>query len=333
MGWGIPPPDPDPELAKTPNPTPMRVTSNSFPNTLQEQLARLTQRQTRLQNQAATGQLLTLPEDNPTAMRRVLDMQNEAGSVSQYRDNVARHQELATATYSGLKALRSVVDRASEIATLAGGIQPGRDLKLYATEVNSLIEQALQVGNSRNRGDSLFAGTLSDQPAFAAVRDANGLITRVDYQGNTDVPESEVSSQFELSSQIPGANAGGAGARGLMSDSRTGADVFQHLIALRDRLEAGDAAAIAANSPGEFKADEDHILMHIGGNGALQARLSTTETLLKDRSMSLEALVSQEADADLAQTLVRLSEVQTAYQAALQSGGSILNRSLLDYLR
>ncbi|MGE3309193.1 MAG: flagellin [Limisphaerales bacterium] len=311
----------------------MRVTSNSFPNTLQEQLARLNQRQSRLQNQAATGQLLTLPEDNPSAMRRILDLQNEAGSVAQYRDNVARHQELATATYSGLKSLRSVVDRASEIATLAGGIQPGRDLKLYATEVNSLIEQTLQVANSRNRGDYLFAGTVVDQPAFAAVRDANGQITAVNYQGNTDVPESEVSAQVELSAQVPGANGTGSGARGLTSDSRTGADIFQHLIALRDRLEAGDVAAITDNSLGEFKADEDHLLMHIGANGALQARLETTDTLLKDRSLSIEALVSQDADADLAQTLVRLSEVQTAYQAALQSGGSILNRSLLDYLR
>jgi len=31
--------------------------------------------------------------------------------------------------------------------------------------------------------------------------------------------------------------------------------------------------------------------------------------------------------------MVKLSQTQTAYQAALQSGGSILNLSLLDYIR
>lgn len=311
----------------------MRVTSNTFPNTLREQLLRLNQRQSRLQGQAATGQLLTLPEDNPAAMRRVLDMQGEAGSVGQYRSNVARHQELATATYSGLKALRSLVDRAGEIATLAGGIQPGRDLKLYATEVNGLIEQALQVANTQNRGDYLFAGTKADQAAFVAARDANGNVTSVAYQGNEEVAESEVSTQLELSSQIPGANSSGTGVRGLMSDTRSGADLFKHLLALRDRLDAGDASAVSANSLDELKADEEHLLVHMGANGAVQARLETTESLLKDRSASIEVLVSKEADADLSQTLVRLSEIQTAYQAALQSGGSILNRSLLDYLR
>ena len=96
---------------------------------------------------------------------------------------------------------------------------------------------------------------------------------------------------------------------------------------------ARDAAAISANSLDELRTDEEHLLVHMGANGAIQARLETTETLLKDRSASIEALVSKESDADLAQTLVRLSEIQTAYQAALQSGGSILNRSLLDYIR
>jgi len=311
----------------------MRVTSNTFPNTLREQLLRLNQRQSRLQTQAATGQLLALPEDNPAAMRRVLDMQSEAGSVGQYRNNVSRHQELAKATYSGLKALRSLVDRAGEIATLAGGIQPGRDLKLYATEVNGLIEQAVQIANSQNRGDYLFAGTKADQAAFVATRDANGNVTSIAYQGNTDVAESEVSTNLQMSTQVPGANASGVGVRGLMSDSRSGADLFQHLLSLRDRLEAGDATAVSDQSLDDLLADEEHLLVHMGANGAAQARLETTESLLKDRSASIEGLVSKEADADLAQTLVRLSEIQTAYQAALQSGGSILNKSLLDYIR
>lgn len=51
------------------------------------------------------------------------------------------------------------------------------------------------------------------------------------------------------------------------------------------------------------------------------------------RGQSLDRLISSEADADLAQTLVKLNTLQTAYQAALQSGGSILGQSLLDFLR
>ena len=53
----------------------MRVTANIFPDSLVNQLAKLTIRQNRLQNQVATGQRIELPEDDPSAMRRVLDLQ------------------------------------------------------------------------------------------------------------------------------------------------------------------------------------------------------------------------------------------------------------------
>jgi flagellin-like hook-associated protein FlgL len=57
------------------------------------------------------------------------------------------------------------------------------------------------------------------------------------------------------------------------------------------------------------------------------------KTLSNRDHAALEAGISQEADADLAQTIVQLTQTQTAYQAALQSGGQILSQSLLDYLR
>jgi flagellin-like hook-associated protein FlgL len=44
-------------------------------------------------------------------------------------------------------------------------------------------------------------------------------------------------------------------------------------------------------------------------------------------------MISREGDADMADTIVRLNEVQYAYQAALQSGAKIMNSSLMDYLR
>ena len=46
----------------------------------------------------------------------------------------------------------------------------------------------------------------------------------------------------------------------------------------------------------------------------------------------LQGQISQQADADLAQTLVHLTQTQNAYQVALQSGAKLLSNSLLDYL-
>ena len=309
----------------------MRVTANTFPNSLIDQLNRLANRQNNLQTQAATGQKLTLPEDDPTAMRRVLDMQAEASSVFQYSRNIDRHQEIANASFAAFKGLKTVSDRAGEIATLADGLKSPAELAILADEVNELIRQAAQVANGQNRGDYLFAGTRNDAAPFTLTTDANGQITAVTYGGNTETAESEIAQNVTLSSQTLGANSTGSGPRGLITDPRVGADFFNHLITLRDNLRAGNLNAIATDRT-NLSNDEENLIFHMGTNGAIQARLETTKAIGSTRSQNLEKLVSSESDADLSQTIVRLNEVQTAYQAALQSAGTILNRSLLDYL-
>lgn len=311
----------------------MRVTSNTFPNTLSAQLADLTARQSRLQAQAATGQRIQRPEDDPVALRRVLSLQTESSAVTQYQRNIERQQELANATYGVMRSLKKISDRAAEIATLADDLKSSTELNSYATEITQLIKQAADLLNTKNRGDHLFAGTRSDQPPFVVSTDADGRVTAVAYNGNESLAETEISEGLALTSQVLGANSSGTGAFGLAADSRTGADLFAHLISLQDNLRSGDTAAIAATDRTNLAKDEDNILLHYSALGAVQSRLEVAASVAKNRLFALETNISNEADADLAQTMVRLNQTQVAYQAALQSGARILNLSLLDFLR
>ncbi len=311
----------------------MRVTSNLFPDNLLNQLNRLATKQTQLQNQAAIGQRVSLPEDDPGAMRRVLDLQSEAKRLDQYQQNIAHHQEVATATYDILSGLKKISDRAGEIATLADGLRSPGELQSMANEVTQLIKQGVQFANGKNRGDYLLSGTQADQSPFVLTTDADGRVTSVNYQGNTDLPASEIAAGVTITSQSLGANNSGAGPRGLISDDRAGADFFNHLIALQDHLLAGDTASISQSDFEQLGKDEDNFLAHLGINGAVQTRLEAAADFAGKRSLQVQSQVSDEVDVDLADTLVRLSQTQTAYQAALQSGANILNTSLLDYLR
>lgn len=311
----------------------MRVTGTMFTEGLVGQLARLTTRQNRLQEQATTGQRISRPEDDPGAMRRVLDLQAEARAVAQHRRNVGALKEQASVAYGALTALKRISDRAGEIAVLADGTKSPGDLRNYATEVTQLIQQAAQLANTKHRGDYVFAGTRSDQAAFLLSTNPSGQVTAVTYQGNGSQAATEVAEGLTASAQVVGANTTGSGPRGLFADSAAGADFFNHLISLQNHLQAGDATAVNGTDLPALQQDEDNFLFHIAQNGALQARLEATENLAAGRLLSVEQLISGEADADLAQTLVRLNETQNAYRAALQTGGTILNQSLLDYLR
>lgn len=311
----------------------MRVTANTFPNSLVNQLNDLAVRQNRLQNQAATGQRIQSPEDDPAGMRRVLDLQSEARSVGQYRRNIASLREHAQSTYEIMRGLKQVSDRAGELAILADGTKSPADLRNYATEITELIKRAAQLANTQFRGDYLLGGTRNNQPPFVSTQNASGQVTAVTYQGNQSVAENEIAEGVIVSAQSPGANASGSGSRGLITDSRFGADFFNHLISLQNHLLAADTASIAGTDRPSLAADEENLLVQVSGNGVLQARLEATEAIAAQRAGSLEVMVSREVDVDLSEVLVRLNQTQTAYQAALQSGAKLLNTSLLDYLR
>src|SRR4051812_46667281 len=117
----------------------MRVTANTFSDSLVNQLNALSVRQLQLQNQAATGQRIQLPSDDPSAIRRVLDLQAEIKSVTQYQNNISSLTDTAKATYGVMTALKKISDRAGELATLADGTKSPAELKLYATELTQLI--------------------------------------------------------------------------------------------------------------------------------------------------------------------------------------------------
>ena len=127
----------------------MRVTSNSFTDTFISQLRTLSERQQRLQNQATSGQRISLPEDDPSAVQRTLNLNTEAQAIKRYQANIVALQDRTTASFDAIKAVKKVSDRAGEIATLADGTKSPDELRSYATELTQLIQQAAQLMNTQ----------------------------------------------------------------------------------------------------------------------------------------------------------------------------------------
>jgi flagellar hook-associated protein 3 FlgL len=312
----------------------MRIAFNTFPDSVKSQLATLIAQENRLQNEVATGKRISQLDDEPATMRQVLDLQTQDSQIAQYRKNIASLQTQATSSYNAISGLQTISARAREIATLADGTRSPQELSAYATEVNQLIQQGVQFMNSTGQSGYLFGGTQTSQPPFVATTDANGNVTGVTYQGNESVPTAEIAAGAPVAVQVPGANTTGSGPAGLITDSRSGADFFNHLIALQNHLRAGDTASISSSDTPALAKDYDNINSQVADNGLIQSHLSAADSLASTQSLSVKQAVSQESDADLAQTLTQLSSTQTAYMAALQSGAKLLSQSqtLLSYI-
>lgn len=312
----------------------MRVAGTSYTSSMTSEINLLAARQYRLQNEASTGQSISAPEDDPAGMTQALGIQAQSSTAGQYAQNISTLQNRSTLVGNALQQLKTITDRINELATQSDGVTSPSALQANAAETTQLIQQAVQVMNSKDGDQYLFGGTNSSQPPFVAATDANGNVTGVTYQGNTSVTDNEIGQNSTVTVDIPGENNTGSGERGLISDSRYGADLFNHMISLQNDLLAGNTNAISTVDQPALTNDENNIIYQIGNNGAAQSRLQVAASSVSDQQNALSTSLSNVAGADLAQTLTQLTQAQNAYQIALQSSSTILQlrTSLLSYL-
>ena len=298
----------------------MRVTNTTLSENIVRQIQQLGTNQAKLQTQVATGQRIFRPEDDPTAVGRVLNLESEQREIAQYLSNADRALEITQASFAGLQQLKKISDRASEIGTLGAGALSADASRAYASEVNQLLEQTLQFANTKFRNDYIFAGNRVDSAPFVATRDASGSITGVAYAGSGEPAAIQLSENASIS---PGATSGTNGDIG---------DFLNSLVALRDALATQNSTDLTTAQTNLATA-EDELVSALASHGGIQTRIEANRAQQQDRADNLEVLVSAEVDADLPSTIVRLTQTQTAYQAALQSAANIMRISLLDYIR
>ena len=297
----------------------MRVTSNSYPNALIDQFQKLAERQLEFHNQISTGQRVTLPSDDPKAMNRILENQADKRQLVQFRRNHTIAETLVQVGHQGWDNIFDLNVRSQEIAIATGDTSSPAEMSAYAQEVNQLLEQALQVANTTVNGNYIYGGDQTDTQAFSETRDVNGKITSVSYVGSVTAPSFFVGEGTQISPYTDPASNVNIN------------DFITHLISLRDALETANLPAIATART-NLAGAEDTMLIAISDLGAKQLRLDITKAKDDARYSSLDMQISQDADIDLAQVIVKLNLAQSAYHAALQSGARILKQSLLDFV-
>lgn len=298
----------------------MRIPTNNFSTSLIAQLQTLTASQAKLQQQVSTGQRITNASDDPAAMGRLLGISTEEAQLQTFANNNAHATDLSQATYATVSGLKTISDRAGELAVLGSGVTSPDSYQAYSTELNQLIEQGLQTANGKLGNSYLLAGTKTDTPPFTATRDASGNITGVTYGGSATASSFRISEDSQISPSTDG------------TTNQQMADFLNNLVSLRSALDSKSSSAVAGVQSG-LNTSEDQLLNTVSGIGATQTRLEAESSQNQARFAQLNKLASQDSSVDIAQTVVKLTQAQTAYQAALQSGAQMLHTSLLDYLQ
>jgi flagellar hook-associated protein 3 FlgL len=296
----------------------MRITNNMVTEGLVNEMQQLDSQQTTLQGEVSSGLAVSQPSDNPEVYGQVVELEGQGSQLAQYAANAATALNLAQASSSGLNSLTQIYDQASQTVTQASGADAGSSQD-YADALDQLIQQAVSVANSQYAGSYLYAGTAQGQPPFATTTNAQGQITAVNYVGN----DSQTAIPVSANTNIPVSTSGTTNS-GL-------ATIINNMIAARDALNAGSSSGLATAQT-NLTSSEDVLTSAVADNGAAQLRIQSEQTQQQANATEVESSISSDTSANLTTAITQLSQIQLAYQAALETASKVETLSIVQFV-
>ena len=305
-----------------------RITHGMMSRNVLADLNAVSTRLSKTQQKIASNKEISRPSDDPFDASRAMALRQSLAATRQQQRNAEDATGWQDATEQTLGQVTDLVHRARELIVRgATDSSDAQDRVSIATELEQIIESVKQNANATYRGSYLFAGSKTDTVPYQ--------------QGAVDAYAGD---EAGLDPLIPGVlREIGPGvtmpintvAREFLGDGRAAGDgkLLDTLRSAVDALRADDAATLRDTELGNLDENLDTLLEVRARNGARTNRLDSALSRLSEVEESTVKQLSQTEDADIAKTLIDFNSQQAAYQSALRAGASLVQASLLDFLR
>jgi flagellar hook-associated protein 3 FlgL len=312
----------------------MRITTSMVQRNVLADLNNISSKLTRTQMKAASNKEISRPSDDPFGTTQAMALRQSLSANRQYQANVEDAMGWQDATEQALIDITDAVQEARRLIVQGGtdsADQTSRDA--IASELEQIIEGIKQSGNANYRGSFLFSGTETSARSYLPTSDpyvATDDVFQGDEAGWTaGIPGiiREIGPNVSMSINTVGRDLLGDGQS--VNDDKL-LDVLRDAV---DHLRAGDGTSLRGTDIERLDRNFDHLLEVRAANGARTNRLEAALGRLGQLEESVIGQLSQTEDADIAETLIELNSQTAAYQAALRAGASIVQSSLMDFLR
>ena len=271
----------------------------------------------------STGKSINQPSDNPYGASLAVSLNTDLSGLSDYSNNVTDGTAWTSAATSALDNVQSMVQRVQELVVGASnGSESASDLQATQDEVNQLKDAIKQEANTQYNGQYVFSGTATGTEPYSS---STGDV----FQGNTSSvtrevgPNSSVPVNADISSLL---GSGSSAADGKLLDTLT---------QISNDLGGGTSADVADLSTNQLSNLQTSLnsLEGLQANvGSAQNRLTLASTRITGLQTSDTAALSNDQDANIAQTYTTYSNEQAALTAALRAGANIVQSSLMNFL-
>lgn len=293
--------------------------TNNFLSSLNKSLAR----ESNLQEQLADGKAIHRPSDDPVKTSRSLRYNTSLSLNTQYTQNAKDAQSWMQTTDSAMSDLSSIMISIREKVVQAGdGSNPQAALQALGTDIDGMINEMVNVGNTK----------LGDRYVFAGQQDQTLPLIRtgdvITYNGDTN----KISMPIQPGVATPGQD----------SVNLTGQDVFganmsalNNLIAIKQHLMSGtptDQQWVSTTGLANLDTDHTQMLQSYTELGSRMSMYQMAQNMMEGTGTTINQDIANNDDLDITKAITDLKTNETVYQTALQAGAKIMQKTLADFL-
>lgn len=290
-----------------------RISTSSQHLQSMDSLSATQNRLARLQEQVSSGKAFQRASEDPSAVQSAMKLSSAQKRNAQAALNIdtgllrlQTSQIHVDSVTENLLRAQSIVRQGQLASTTAS------ERAALAAEIDVIRQGLSLAANAQFGGRQLFAGT----SAAATAYDASG-----NYLGDTNQVLARIDSDSTVRTELNGTEIFGVGA----------ANAFATLTSISSNL---------INNPGSLAANETalnaNVATAVNAQVTIASRINQLNglgQLVADRDVNLTGALSNVQDTDLMKTIMELTLQQTGYQAALQATASVMQPSLMDFLR
>ncbi len=277
-------------------------------------------------NQLSTGKKITRPSDDPVVAMKGMGYRSQLSNIEQYERNLSEVHNWLNNTDDAMDETTQILHRINELTVQASnGTYDGDDRANIAKEVDQLIDQLIDVANTRVNGKFIFNGTDTTGEVDGDGNRVQPFIRNDD--GTFEVSDNDGQVLIEVSS----------GVKFQANSNPTNVFTEDFFVDLQELFSALDDE----NTPDEDIAPflnmiEGHTQTTLDERatiGGRMNRIDLIENRLANQNISAKSMMSDNEDIDLEEVIMNLVMQEAVHRASLSAGARVLQPSLLDFMR
>lgn len=302
----------------------MRVTNNMLSYNFLASLNKSMERQNAIQEQLSDGKAIHRPSDDPIKTLRALRFDSNLSSNEQYQENLSDAQSWMQNTDDAVTNVNTIMLRLKELTVAAAnGTNSADELQAMGSEVDGLINQLVNIGNTKLGDRYLFAGQKDKTQPFERSGDL------ISYNGDAN----KISMVTQPGTAAPSRDAVNMTGEELFGK---GGAILSRLIDVKNHMlsgTAGDQQWLSETGLANLDDDNAVILQAQTTLGARAASYEWAQEVLEKANLTITGDLAGAEDLDIPKAIIDFKTSEAVYRNALNVGARIMPTSLVDFMQ